>query len=74
MAQDEPTHKGHRAHVATDGVERQEIIYLNTEQGSLILLVCSVCRLIEVHCQHTENSWDSNGEVLTCDLCGIDGT
>lgn len=74
MAQDEPTLKGHRLHIAKDGVERQEIIYLTTDQGSMTLLVCGECRLIEAYCNHDKNSWNEDGTKLLCDLCGIDGT
>lgn len=74
MAQNEPTYKGHQEHVKEEGVERQNVTYIDTPDGNLILLICPVCNIIETHCLHVRNSWDDEGKNLTCNLCGIDGT
>lgn len=74
MAANEPTYKTHQDHVRANGIERQNVTYVSTEDGELILLICPDCKIIETHCLHTNNSWDAKEMWLTCDLCGIDGT
>lgn len=74
MAQVEPTLKAHNEHVRRDGVETEELTYISTDDGSIILLICPVCHHITTHCLHVNNTWNEEGSQLTCDLCGIDGT
>jgi hypothetical protein len=54
----------------------EKVIYHDTPYGKVLILVCTdpECNYSEMHCEHTQNSWNKAGTELTCDLCGEDGT
>jgi hypothetical protein len=43
-------------------------------KGDLMLEICEECHEVVAYCEHSKNSWDDEGTVLSCDLCGLDVT
>ena len=70
MADPAPTPEIHNAH----GSYTADLMTLSDESGTVTLSICLTCHHIEAYCNHLRNTWDTKGQVLTCDLCGIDGT
>lgn len=55
--------------------QTRNILYLFSEQGSVMLEVCADgCGQIQAHCEHEKNTWSPDETRLTCNLCGKDGT
>lgn len=67
--------KAHEDHVARDGWYRSSVRYESSPLGSVMIEECDAgCGQVAVHCEHQRNTWNADGTVLTCDLCGTDGT
>ena len=53
------------------------LLYATVEgKGSIEIEVCAnpECAHIVAMCEHIKCTWNDNGSVLTCDLCGVDAT
>lgn len=67
--------KAHDEHVAEPGtVFSFGVVYLSSYLGTLQIGVCDQCPFMAVQCTHEHNEWNEEGTVLTCNLCGADGT
>lgn len=66
--------KEHDDHVAQNGHWSASIVYVESTLGVIQVEQCSECPLMFVRCDHKHNTWNEEGTVLTCDLCGVDGT
>ncbi len=64
----------HEAHVRERGYGSGTIRYASSELGTVELEICDECFCVTALCEHEKNSWNDDGTVLTCDLCGVDGT
>jgi len=71
MADDNPTSRGHESHGGYSSDYREVATY---PEGVVVLLVCNTCHFIEAYCNHSKCTWNTDGTILTCDFCGIDGT
>jgi hypothetical protein len=75
MADRPPTKQNHQMHVVIDGGYESTISYISDPaRGTIQLDICNICHYITATCEHENNTWNKDGTVLTCDLCGIDGT
>jgi hypothetical protein len=66
----------HNKHVERDGVVACTFfgdVPINN-LGSLCVEICIKCGLIVAYCNHTFNEWNADETVLSCRLCGLDGT
>lgn len=48
--------------------------YRNVVIGEVMVEVCTTCLYTTTTCMHTKNTWHDSGQILLCDVCGIDGT
>lgn len=65
-----PTPDLHRSHGSFTGYPR-ELVF---PEGSIVLVTCSVCHLMQATCNHDRCDWNSPGTMRRCRLCGIDVT
>lgn len=66
--------KEHDEHVAEQGSWSASIVYVESTLGALQVEQCDSCPLLMVRCEHRFNTWNEAGTVLSCNLCGADGT
>lgn len=66
--------KEHEVHSAEDGGYTSNVFYMENAQGRVMVEACVKCDHARVSCLHQNMNWDPEGTVLTCDLCGVDGT
>lgn len=64
----------HDEHVKRDRGFSASIVTVMGAIGSIHLEQCESCLHMTIVCLHSRNSWNLSGTVLTCDLCGVDGT
>ncbi len=63
----------HAVHVRECGYGSATIQYVSNELGTVMLEICDECFHVAAFCEHEKNSWNDDGTVLICDLCGVDG-
>lgn len=66
--------RAHDEHVAREAWESFNVITMKGPLGDLFVEYCTQCPLMKAFCLHTQNGWNDEGTVLTCYLCGEDGT
>lgn len=44
------------------------------EKGGWAVEICEACGHTEVRCTHANCEWNTEGTLLRCTTCGIDGT
>lgn len=51
------------------------VVYVENDLGAWAVDICAQCgEQVDKECVHKHNTWHLDGKVLTCNLCGIDGT
>jgi hypothetical protein len=74
---DSPPKITHEEHVTRDGGFSSNYYDLDAKdgEGHVEIEFCSVCgEHIYTRCAHANNSWNDEGTVLKCNLCGKDVT
>lgn len=73
--------ENHEAHVLNDGGYRSRVyepVVKNIEGlevGTVQITFCDVCHIhLNTFCDHSNNTWNEEGTVLSCNLCGEDVT
>lgn len=66
--------KEHDQHVAERGGWSADVVYLSSYLGEVDIDSCDRCPYLEARCIHKYNSWNVEGTILTCNLCGKEGT
>lgn len=74
MAREVGTRAEHETHLRRNGHAVSRIRYFENRYGSVMLEICEECHYMTAACEHEENSWNGDGTILTCDLCGVNGT
>lgn len=64
----------HEIHVAEDRHWSASVFYMENLLGAVQVEACTKCDHVEVQCEHKKNTWNADGTVLTCMLCGADVT
>lgn len=64
----------HEKHVTENGYGSSTIKYVEHRDGFVMLEICDECSCVMAFCEHEQNKWNDDGIVLTCMLCGLDGT
>lgn len=70
------TQEKHLQHIKEDGGYTADFygdvpVYT---KGSILIEICNKCSYLSATCNHSNNSWNKEETILTCDLCGSDGT
>jgi hypothetical protein len=66
--------KEHDDHVHLEGWASYDVVYVESHLGKLMIEACDQCEFIQVYCLHAVCLWSDDDTVLTCQLCGQDGT
>jgi hypothetical protein len=66
----------HGKHVEEDSGWTASVAYAEDPlgNGTVIVETCDKCGYQVLTCQHSANAWNQDGTVLTCRLCGTEGT
>lgn len=71
-----PTRQTHNEHSKNEGFSLT-VLYLFSEErpGTIQIEICDVCHfIVTTICEHNTCSWNTEGTVLTCNLCKADCT
>jgi hypothetical protein len=66
--------KEHDDHISLYGHYSNDVLYISTFLGSVMVEICDRCGYLVPRCEHQHNSWNPEGTILSCNLCGADGT
>lgn len=65
----------HDEHEATKGFCILSYWQLSNANGTIDIMVCDDCHhIIAVECIHNRNTWNDEGTILSCNMCGADVT
>jgi hypothetical protein len=64
----------HDEHKVTDQVYFLSNWRLMSANGTIEILVCDSCGYITATCIHERNTWNDEGTILSCNMCGADVT
>lgn len=70
MSDPTPTLDLHRSHGSFTPYPRELVL----PEGSIVLVTCSVCHLVQAICNHDQCEWNSPGTMRRCRLCGFDAS
>lgn len=64
----------HEEHTDLNLVQSFYCLTIKGPLGDLFLQQCIDCPEYKAECLHTYNSWNKECTILSCLLCGVDGT